>query len=328
MRRPSSRARCWPAIAALAAVLPFAATAAAPSVTAGCAQPRDAKAFEAAFTEATVQRHSVSQLTCAATMSAAMAARSPADVDTQILAIDAQINLLEALQMQLDTQTYQGGTAFEEIKARWALGIRQGKAVSARLVKPAQSEPSIAAMRIAFELMSVSSSLVDPEQAYKVASGTVRPLAQLLEKNDKLLDGAGEMMMGRLYYQLPETAGGDLDQAVVHLGRAHEINRKSIVFQRWYAESLVAAGRKEQARQVLAGMLSLKAPEPIERQSRADELRAGVGLAQRAGDAALAERISAKREALLQEFPDLLTRQPAAILGHGGVDPLTGKRTD
>ena len=135
------------------------------------------------------------------------------------------------------------------------------------------------------------------------------------------------MMMGRLYFQLPETAGGDLDQAVLHLQRAHETARKNIEFQRWYAESLVALGRKPEAGAVLAKMLPLQ-PEAIERQRFADELRAGIGLAQRAGDDALAQQLTSKRAALFKEFPQLLTRQPTAVMGHGGADPMTGKLVD
>jgi tetratricopeptide (TPR) repeat protein len=244
-----------------------------------------------------------------------------------MLALDSQINLLEALQLQLDTQTYQGGDAFNDIKARWALGIKQGKAVSQRLFKAAQSAPSIEGLRIAFDLVSVSSSLVEPELAYKVAARSIKPLAELLAKNPKLLEGVGAMLMGRLYYQLPETAGGDLDQAVVHLRLAYETNKKSIVFQRWYAESLVAVGRNDEALKVLTRMLPVQ-PELIERQSFADELKAGVGLAQRAGDTALSEQIAVKRSALFKQFPELQTRQTAAISGHGGADPLTGKSVD
>ncbi|MFT7772197.1 tetratricopeptide repeat protein [Roseateles sp.] len=303
------------------------AVAAPPSITAGCHQPKTPEAFEAAFTEATVQRHSLPQLTCAAALSYAVASRKPADVDMQMLALDAHINLLEQIQMQLDTQTYQGGDAFVDLKARWALGIQQGKVLSGRLAKSAQAVPSIAGLRIAFDLVSVSSSLVQPDVAYRQAAGAFKPLAALLEKNPKLLDGVGEMMLGRLYYQLPETAGGDMDQAAVHLGRALAVNRKSIVFQRWYAESLVALGRKAEALEVLAKMLPLQ-PEAIERQSFADELRAGTGLAQRAGDDAMSERLAEKRAVLLKEFPELKTRQPPAISGHGGVDPLTGKSND
>lgn len=319
--------RIWMACATLCALQAAQAAPAAPSITAGCAQPSTAEAFDAAFTEATVQRHDIKQLTCAATMSAANAARMAADVDMQMLALDAQMNLLEALQLQLETQTYQAGEMFKDIQARWALGIKQGKAVSARLIKAGQSVPSIEGMRLAFELVAVSSSLVDAEQAYKVAAGTIKPLAVLLEKNPKLLDGVGEMMMGRLYFQLPESAGGDLDKAVVHLQKAYEIGKKNIVFQRWYAEALIALGRNNEAREVLAKMLPLK-PEAIQRQSFADELRAGIGLAQRAADQALADQITAKRTALLQEFPLLLSRQSAAVSGHGGVDPLTGKSVD
>lgn len=309
-----------------AAVLLCAAAAAqaASPVTAGCPQPRDAKAFDAAFTEATVQRHSLKELTCAAAMSFAAAGRAVADPDMQILALDAQMNLLEAIQQQLDTQIYQGGDAFEDLKARWALGVSQGKVLSQRLVKPARQVPSIAGIRIAFDLVSVSSSLVASDVAYRQAALAFKPLGALLEKNPQLLDGTGEMMMGRLYFQLPETSGGDLDRAVVHLGRAHQIARKNIEFQRWYAESLLAVDRKAEARDVLARMLPL-APEPIERQRFADELRAGIGLAQRAGDTALAGQLAAKRGALFKEFPQLLTRHSAAVLGHGGPDPMTGK---
>lgn len=318
--------RIWMACAALCA-LPVAQAAPAPSIAAGCPQPRTAETFEAAFTAATVQRHDLQQLTCAAAMSAAAAAKALKDEDMQMLALDAQINLLEALQLQMETQTYQGGEAFKLIKARWALGVQNGKRLSAQLAKSAQNVPSIAGMRIAFDLVSVSSILVPAEQAYAVAASLIDPLTKLLGKNPKLLDGIGEMMLGRLYFQLPETAKGDLDQAVLHLQKAHDINKKSVVFQRWYAEALMALDRKDEARQVLARMLPLR-PEAIERQSFADELRAGIGLAQRAGDQSLSDQLGAKRTALLREFPQLQTRQTAAVLGHGGADPMSGKSVD
>lgn len=315
--------------AAMAAGLGLAGAAAhaaqPPSITAGCAQPRTAQAFEAAFTEATVQRHSLPALTCSAVMSFNAAGRAPTDVDQQILALDAQINLLDQIQLQLASQTYQGGEAFEDLKARWALGIRQGKALSARLAKPAQTQPLAAGLRIVFDLVSVSSSLVAPEAAFKVAASAIQPLTELLDKNPKLLDGIAQTVLARLYYQLPETAGGDLDKAVLHAQKAYEINRKHIMFQRWYAETLVSVGRLESAREPLTRMAALGEPEPIDRQSYADELRAGIGLAERAGDAALAEKLAAKRKALLKSFPELKTRAPAAISGHGGADPMTGK---
>lgn len=314
-------------LSALLAVAAVHAMAAPPSPTAGCAKPRTPEAFEAAFTEATVQRHSLPALTCAAVMSFNAATAAPKSMDLQILALDAQINLLEQIQLQLETQTYQGGDAYEDIKARWALGIRQGKALSVRMAK-AGSDPMIAGLRIIFDLVSVSSSLVKPEDAYKVASSAIGPLGALIDKNPKLLDGIGEVVLGRLYYQLPETAGGDLDKAVLHFAKAHEINRKQIVFQRWYAEGLVAVGRMNEARPVLARMAAMGEPEPLERQSYADELRAGVGLAGRAGDAALSQELADKRRALLKAFPELKTRAPAAISGHGGADPLTGKAVD
>ena len=314
-------------VAASLSVLTVAAFAQTAAITAGCPRPLTAKAFEEAFTEATVQRHSLPQLTCAAAMSATAAAKAPKDVDLQMLALDAQINLLEALQLQLETQTYQGGDAYKDIKARWALGIQNGKAVSARLAKAAESVPSIAGLRIAFDLVSVSSSLVPAEQAYQVAAGNIDPLTRLLAKNPKLLDGIGEAMLGRLYFQLPEFARGDPQQAAVHLQKAHEIGRKNIVFTRWYAEALLALDRKVEVREVLARMLPLQ-PEAIQRQSFADELRAGVGLAERAGDQVLADQLKSKRGALFKEFPMLQTRQSAAVSGHGGVNPLTGKSTD
>lgn len=315
---------------ALAALMVCAVqvSAAAPAPTAGCAQPKTAQAFEAAFTEATVQRHSLPALSCAAWMSFVAAGRTPNATDMQILALDAQINLLEQLQLQLDSQTYQGGEAYEDIKARWALGIRQGKVLSARLAKAAAADATIAALRVIFDLVSVSSSLVKAEVAYPVAAATIGQLGALVDKNPKLLDGIGEVVLGRLYYQLPETAGGDLDKAVQHFAKAHEINRQQIVFQRWYAEGLVAVGRKDEARPVLARMAAMGDPEAIERQSYADELRAGIGLAERAGDAPLAQQLTGKRRALLKTFPELKTRAPAAISGHGGADPMTGKSSD
>jgi len=321
MPRPLYHARHF------AALLACAATLALPSAQAACARPKDAKAFEAAYAEATAQRHSIEQLSCAAGISAGVAATQAANVELQMLALDAQINLLEAIQAQFETQTYQGGDAFKDLSARWNLGIKQGKAISARLAKPAQAVPAVAALRIAFDLVSVASALVPPDVAFRSAAGALKPLAEIIKKDPKVLEGIGELMMGRLYYQLPESAGGDIDQALPHMQAALAVNPKNIVAMRWLAETQVALGKKDDARQALAQMLPLE-PEAVQRQQFADELRAGAGLALRAGDAALSERIAGKRAALLTQHPQLQARQSAAVSGHGGVDPFTGKPTD
>jgi len=296
-------------------------------VHAACPQPTDQKSFEAAFEAASVQRFSLDRLACAADMSAQRARQSPKDVDLQMLALDAQIDLLLALQQQLDTQTYQGGDAYVDIKKKWALGIAQGKAISARLATPAAQTPSLAGLRIAFDLASVSSVLAPPEQAFKVAVESITQLEKLLTRDPKLLDGIGEMMLGRLYYQLPESAGGEVEKAVVHLRNAHAIAPDNIEIDRWLAESLVATGGRAQALEVLRSMLPLD-PEPVQRQQFADELRAASGLATRSGDDELSRDLAAKRDRLLHQYPELQTRQTAAISGHGGVDPLTGRSND
>lgn len=317
------------ALVGLVLAAPLTHAASPPNVLAGCAQPKTPQAFEAAFTEATVQRHSLPALTCAAALSFAAANKAPADMDLQILALDAHINLLEQIQLQLDSQTYQGGDSYEDLKARWALGLRQGRALSARLAKAAPSVPMVAVLRIAFDLVSVSATqFVKPDDAFRIAASTIKPLGELLEKNPKLLDGLAEVLLARLFYQLPESAGGDLDQAVVHARKGYELNTKSIVGQRWYAETLVALDRKAEARTALTQMAAMGEPEAVERQSYADELRAGIGLAERAGDAALSRQLLAKRQALLKAYPELKTRAPAAFAGHGGPDPLTGKPVD
>lgn len=311
----------------VAALLAGLALLAPPMTQAACARPADAKAFEAAYAQAASQRHSIEQLTCAAGISAVAAASQAANVDLQMLALDAQINLLEAIQAQFETQTYQGGEAFKDLSARWHQGVKQGRAVSARLARPAQARPAVAALRIAFDLVSVSSVLVPPDVAFRSAAGAFKPLAEIVRKDPKVLDGIGELMLGRLYYQLPESVGGDVEKALPHMQAALDINPRSIAAMRWLAETQVALGQKDQAREVLARMLALE-PEPAQRQEFADELRAGAGLSQRAGDAALSARIDDKRSALLRRHPELQTRQTAAVLGHGGVDPLTGKSTD
>ncbi|HMS81945.1 MAG TPA: hypothetical protein PKC20_20975 [Burkholderiaceae bacterium] len=48
-------------------------------------------------------------------------------------------------------------------------------------------------------------------------------------------------------------------------------------------------------------------------------------LATRLKDAALAQKLTDKRDALLKAHPQLLARKPTAANMHGGVDPITGK---
>lgn len=304
----------------------LAALAASPAMAA-CPVPRNHAEFEAMYAKASGQRHDTAQLTCAAVMSANMAARRPALIELQLLALDAQINLLDALAAELDSLLYRGGDAVKDIKARWSIATRQGQAVSKRLGAAAQGDPSVATALIAFKLASVVSSLAPAEVAFNAAARAIEPLSRILAKAPDALEGGGQLMLGRLYLQLPESAGGDLDKSISHLEAAYLIAPTNMVFQRWLIEGQVALGRHAEAQRVLAEMLR---PEPSEakRQEFADELRAGVGLAQRAGDAALADRLAAKRASLLTQYPYLQTRQTAAVLGHGGVDPMTGKPTD
>jgi hypothetical protein len=60
----------------------------------------------------------------------------------------------------------------------------------------------------------------------------------------------------------------------------------------------------------------------------ADELKNARDLAHRIPAAELEAQLTAKRDALLEANPQLLTRASSAANMHGGVDPMTGKSYD
>ena len=69
-------------------------------------------------------------------------------------------------------------------------------------------------------------------------------------------------------------------------------------------------------------------PSPLDLQLMADELKNARDLAHRIPAPELEAQLTAKRDALLQANPQLLTRASSAANMHGGVDPMTGKSYD
>ena len=78
------------------------------------------------------------------------------------------------------------------------------------------------------------------------------------------------------------------------------------------------------AKALLASMPELQA-DPEDLQILVDELRNARDLATRLGDESLRKRLDQRRDALLKQHPELLTRASTAANMHGGVDPITGK---
>ena len=293
---------------------------------AACKKARNFDEFNELVGEYSSQKFSKEALTCALKMSADYAASKPKDAESHVVALTASIDLLEAVSSILDGSPYNEGPEAKDLTLRWQYAIKRGKETYARLAKLAPNDPNVGALKVAFDLLATS-RYVSQELMIKVAAEALPRLQQYLKQDPKLLNGLGEMMLGRMYLSLPEVSGGDQDLAIVHLKKAVEIDPRNLVNVRWLAEGYMALQQNDLVIKTVQLMQGIK-PQEGQAQQYADELRGGIGLASRAGDQALSDALRGQRDAFLAKHPEVLTRKSLPQVGHGGANPLTGKHED
>ncbi len=271
------------------------------------------------------KKFDVQQLTCAATLIAKVADQKPADLELNATALGAQMELLELLSSIQDEQLYQVGETYADLKRRWQLGLSQGKKLSNRLRKYA-NDPLIGTLLVAYQL-SATAKLVDAQTQLEAAISGVKTLSGLVSRKDVEPNDLALVILGRLTLSLPAVYGGDVEESIRYLKAAYDINSQNISTLRWTAEAMIANNQTEQSKRYLREILKLD-PQTPEVQQYVDDLKAARGLASRIGDEALSQRLNDMRERLIKQNPGVRTRASVATLGHGGVDPMTGKSTD
>ncbi len=286
-----------------------------------CPVPADPVAALQAMGELYPQKHDRNKLGCAADLAHAVASAAPEDVELALQALLVTVEYIDHVNTLWDYDIY--GVRVPEWAARLTRAIAQGREHDARLDQLAAKLPAVLAARALFEV-SAAYRMGDAAAQLGAARAAIARLTTATTAEPGVIDGNGMHLLGRLYFELPEYSGGDVERGLQALAQAHELAPGNPTFARYYAQALDLERRPEEARAVLATLLALD-PAPPDWQLAADELRNGRDLAARMQAAELQRQLDELRAALLREHPQLLTRASSAANFHGGVDPITGK---
>ena len=261
------------------------------------------------------------KLGCAADIWFAAAEGAPSDASLTLHALLAATAYVDHLNTLWNYDVYN----IHEIEwsARIERAVDHGKALEARLAAHPVDDPSLLAALALYKL-TWPAKTADTKVQIKESRAAIPLLEKAVALDPKALDGNALWVLGRVYYDLPEFAGGDQAKGLKLLADAHRNTPKNISLLRYTAHVYVDERDIPAAKERLTELLPIR-PEAGELQLMADELKSGHELADRLNDSALAKRLSAKREALLKANPQLLRRQNTAANLHGGVDPITGK---
>ncbi len=285
-----------------------------------CPQPPPQQ-FEARVTELSAATWDKNSLGCAADLLSAAAEGAPADIGLQVQALLANIAYLSHVNLLWDFDLY--GVRVPEWSARLQRSIDQARTIEQRLESAALDDPDVMSARALYKL-TWPVKMADTKTVMAETRAAQALLERATAQDPSALAGNSLWILGRVLFDLPEFAGGDGVKAVTLLERAHAQTPKNISLLRYSAYVYAQDRNPSKAKERLEAILAVD-PDPSDLQTAADELKNARDLATRLADAALAQRLTEKRDALLQANPQLLARKPTAANMHGGVDPLTGK---
>ena len=277
--------------------------------------------FEARVTELSGAVWDKNSLGCAADLMSAAAEGAPTDAGLQVQALLANVAYLGHVNLLWDFDLY--GIRVPEWAARIQHAIEHGNAIDGRLAALPVDDPDVMSARALYKL-TWPTKVADAKTLMTESRAAQALLEKAVAKDPKALGGNALWVLGRVYYDLPEFAGGDGVKAVKLLEQAHAQTPKNIALLRYSAYVYAQERNPALAKARLAEILAIE-PDPADLQTAADELKNARDLATRLPDAALAQKLTDKRDALLKAHPQLLARKPTAANMHGGVDPITGK---
>ena len=286
-----------------------------------CPVPATAEALTARVEELYPKKYDRNALGCAADLLAAAANAEPQDVALSVQALLVRSEYIDHVNTLWDYDIY--GVRQPEWAARLEHAIPPGKEIAGRVATAAPDDATALCARAYFNLVWPFKS-ADARTALTASRDSIPLLEKAVAAEPGALDGNCLLMLGRLYYELPEFAGGDVAKASTVLARAHELAPKNVSVTRYLAYTRLQEGDAAGATSTLTGLLDVE-PSPLDLQLAADELKNARDLAHRIPAADLETRLTAKRDALLAAHPELLTRASTAANMHGGVDPITGK---
>lgn len=307
-------------VSARISVVSLAILAGALPALADCRIPEGQEERLAQVQRLALQTHSADQMNCAADTAIAAAAAAPDSVEVHALALGTlsqAIDLLSSLKradlMGVDT------ALIARIQELSQAGLEVG--VRARALAP--DSPDIKLLHAL--LLVVSSPWLEVEQSVATVREAMTLLSAVVDEAPDTLGGLAQTVLGRIYFELPPLLGGDLARSVALLEDAVKRNPANIQALRYLAESYDQELEEARSTETLHLMVPLE-PGPGEYQLFADEWRLAQGLAGRLHATELRDALAAKRQALLEVHPELLTRESTAVGGHGGDNPLSGTR--
>ncbi len=277
--------------------------------------------FEARVTELSAAVWDKNSLGCAADLMSAAAAGAANDVALQVQAMLANLTYISHVNLLWDFDLY--GIRVPEWSARITRAIEQANTIDQRLATVPADDPDLLAARGLYKL-TWPTKVADTKTVMKETRAALALLEQAVANEPKALGGNALWVLGRVYFDLPEFAGGDAVKAIKLLEQAHSQTPKNISLLRYSAYVYAQDRNPPLAKRRLTEILAID-PDPTDLQTVADELKNARDLATRLPDPALARQLTEKRDALLRAHSRLLARKPTAANMHGGVDPITGK---
>jgi hypothetical protein len=261
------------------------------------------------------------KLACAADIWFALSNAAPADAHIAVHALQVTTAYIRQVNIVWNYDLY--GVHAAEYLARIGHAAEQGKALESRVAALSGDDPNAAAVRALYKI-AWSERLAETKIHLAESRSAMQLLSRTVAADPGALHGDAVTELARLYYDLPEFAGGDQDKARELLKAAIRTSPKNPALLRYAAYVDVQSRETDAAKASLSALLAVE-DSATDLQGLADELKGAQELATRLADQSLERRLAAKRDALLQQHPELLHRLPTASNLHGGVDPMTGK---
>ncbi len=266
-------------------------------------------------------KHDKNRFACSADLFFEAAQAAPQDPALTVQALLVTTEYIDQINTLSDFDLY--GIHQGEWAARLEHAVPQGKLLADRLAAAGIKDPTALAARALYQLTAAAKT-ADAKTQMTGSREAIGMLGEATAGQPALLDGAALLALARLYFDLPEFAGGDADKAREVLKKALEVAPGNPAVLRYAAYERAQARDVPAAVSLLAKLIDVQAG-PADLQLLADELRNGRDLALRLQDEPLRQRLDTRRQALLKQHPELLTRASVAANMHGGVDPITGK---
>lgn len=247
------------------------------------------------------------------------------NIETHMEVLGAHLDYFEVLDRSYSAH-YQGIELATELGLRWEQTRERADGLMARIDPLVSKLTEARLVRAAYLLASTLRETPVDEQNAAVAAA-VEDLRIAIEENPEALDGLGPLLLGQVLAALPEFLGGDIVAAIELLEQAHALNPTDLSVHHTLVEAYLGEREEEKALALLKNAASID-PAVENLQDYVDEMRYLGGLALRAGAPELARQMGEQRAAILAKNPFLNPRKEMAALGHGGADPLTGKKPE